>query len=46
MLNGTYLDNVFEIPFGKYSDDQIDINKSREILDKDHHGLEDVKERI
>lgn len=42
----TYLDQVFEIPFGKYSDDQIDIETSRKILEKDHHGLKDVKERI
>lgn len=42
----TYLENIFEIPFGKYSEDDIDINKSREILDKDHYGMEDVKERI
>lgn len=42
----TYLDNVLDIPFGQYSDDEIDIEKSRKILDKDHHGLKDVKERI
>lgn len=42
----SYIDNVFDIPFGIYSDDNIDIKKSREILDKDHHGLKDVKERI
>ena len=42
----TYIDNVLDIPFGIYSDDNIDIKKSREILNKDHHGLKDVKERI
>ncbi|WP_282926739.1 endopeptidase La [Helcococcus kunzii] len=42
----TYLDNVLDIPFGQYSDDEINIEKSRKILDKDHHGLKDVKERI
>ena len=42
----SYLDNVLDIPFGKYSNDEIDIEKSRKILDKDHHGLKDVKERI
>lgn len=42
----SYIDNVFDIPFGIYSDDNIDIKKSREILDKDHYGLKDVKERI
>lgn len=42
----TYLDNVLEIPFGKYSKDNIDIQNSRQILEKQHHGLKDVKERI
>lgn len=42
----SYLDSVLDIPFGKYSEDVIDISKSRKILDKDHHGLKDVKERI
>lgn len=42
----TYIDNVLDIPFGIYSDDNIDIKKSREILNKDHHGLKDVKERV
>ena len=41
-----YLDNVLDIPFGKFSDDEINIEKSRKILDKDHHSLKDVKERI
>lgn len=42
----TYLENVLEIPFGKYTEDEISIEKSRDILNKDHHGLDDVKERI
>lgn len=40
------MDNVLDIPFGKFSDDEINIEKSRKILDKDHHSLKDVKERI
>lgn len=42
----TYIDNVLDVPFGKLTDDEIDIEKSRKTLDKDHHGLKDVKERI
>lgn len=42
----TYLDNVLDIPFGKFSDDNIDINNAKKYLDRDHYGLEDVKERI
>lgn len=42
----TYLDKCLEIPFGIYSKDRISLNKSRTILDKDHYGLDDVKDRI
>lgn len=42
----TYLDNVLDIPFGEYSEDEISIKNSRKILERDHHGLKDVKERI
>lgn len=42
----TYLDWIVDLPWNKESKDNLDINKSREILNKDHYGLEDVKERI
>lgn len=42
----TYLDWIVELPWDKESKSKIDINKSREILDEDHYGLKDVKERI
>lgn len=42
----TYLDKCLQIPFGKYSKDRINLKKSRSILDKDHFGLDDVKDRI
>ncbi len=42
----TYLDWLVNLPWSKLSEDNIDIAHAREILDKDHHGLEDVKERI
>ena len=35
-----------EIPFGKYTKDSINLEKSRKILDKEHYGLDKVKERI
>ena len=41
-----YLDKCLEIPFGKYTKDTINLDKARKILDKDHFGLEKVKERI
>lgn len=42
----TYLDWVVELPWNKEADAKIDIKAARKILDEDHYGLEDVKERI
>src|SRR5574341_472551 len=42
----TWLDTVTELPFGKRSEDRLDIGIAREVLDADHTGLEDVKDRI
>lgn len=42
----TYLDWVLDIPWGKYSKESIDVVKAREVLDNEHYGLDDVKDRI
>src|SRR5215213_4566362 len=42
----TWLDTVFDIPWGKRSDESLDVGEARAILDADHTGLDDVKERI
>ncbi|MGY6499858.1 MAG: endopeptidase La [Acidimicrobiales bacterium] len=42
----TWLDTVFEIPWATRTDDQLDLDRARGILDADHTGLERVKERI
>ena len=42
----TYLDWIIELPWDKEKKEKIDIKKSRDILDQDHYGLLDVKERI
>ncbi len=42
----TWLDTVLDIPWGKRSDEQYDIGAARAILDADHTGLDDVKDRI
>jgi ATP-dependent Lon protease len=42
----TYLEYVLELPWQKSSEDKLDLNEARRILDEDHYGLEDVKERI
>ena len=41
-----YLDWIRELPFGNMTEDNTDIVKAKEILDKDHFGLEKVKDRI
>ncbi len=42
----TYLEYVLELPWHKSSEDKLDLIEARRILDEDHYGLEDVKERI
>ncbi len=42
----TYLDVMAELPWNRETEDQLDILAARKILDKDHYGLEKVKERI
>ncbi|MDP9069785.1 MAG: endopeptidase La [Actinomycetota bacterium] len=41
-----WLDTVFELPWGTYSDDRLDVGDARAVLDADHTGLDDVKDRI
>ena len=42
----TWLDTVLDLPWNTKTDDSTDIKGAREILDADHHGLDDVKDRI
>lgn len=42
----TYLDWMVDLPWGKQSDDVIDLKKSKEILDDDHYELQKAKERV
>jgi len=42
----TWLDTVLDVPWGVESEDRLDIGEAQRILDADHDGLEDVKERI
>ena len=41
-----YLDTLLDLPWNEYSEDNYDIRHAQEILDKDHYGMEKVKERI
>ncbi|HWP03893.1 MAG TPA: endopeptidase La [Gemmatimonadaceae bacterium] len=42
----TYLEWIAELPWNKRSDDQLDLKRAAEILDEDHYGLQDVKDRV
>ncbi len=42
----TYLETIIELPFGKYSKSNVSLSKATKILDQDHYGIKDVKERI
>ncbi len=42
----TYIEWLIELPWNKLSEETIDIERARKILDEDHYDLEDVKERI
>ncbi|PEN14097.1 endopeptidase La [Longibacter salinarum] len=41
-----YVDWILDLPWNTYSEDQLDISHAETVLDEDHYGLEDVKERI
>ena len=42
----TYLDRVLSLPWNKETKDSLNLSKARKVLDKDHYGLDEVKERI
>lgn len=42
----TYLDWILELPWKKLSEDRTDIGHARRVLDEDHYGLQEIKERI
>ena len=41
-----YLDLMLDLPWGEYSKDDLDLKRAEKILERDHYGLEKVKERI
>jgi ATP-dependent Lon protease len=45
-VSRNYLDWLTALPWGKFSQDSYDVEKARQILDRDHYGLADVKDRI
>lgn len=41
-----YLELLLDLPWGEYTKDKFDLNRASKVLDKDHYGLEKVKQRI
>jgi ATP-dependent Lon protease len=46
IVSRNYLDWLTVLPWGRLSKDAFDVERARKILDRDHHGLADVKDRI
>ena len=45
-VSRNYLDWLTQIPWGKYSEENFDLKMAASVLDEDHYGLKDVKDRI
>ncbi|MDR0688608.1 MAG: endopeptidase La [Prevotellaceae bacterium] len=41
-----YLQTLVDLPWGEYSEDKLDLSEAQKVLDEDHYGLEEVKERM
>ena len=41
-----YLQTLVSLPWGEYTEDDLDLKRAQKILDRDHYGMEKVKERI
>ncbi len=46
IVSETYIEWILDMPWGKETEDNLDLERAREILNRDHYGLEKVKERI
>ena len=42
----TYIEYILELPWRRSSEEKLDLHEARKVLDEDHYGLEDIKERI
>jgi ATP-dependent Lon protease len=46
VVSRTYIDTILELPWGKASEDTLDLENAEKILDEDHYGMRKVKDRI
>jgi ATP-dependent Lon protease len=42
----TYLEWILDLPWNKQTEDDLDLNRARQVMDEDHYDLDDIKERI
>ncbi|MBE5813620.1 MAG: endopeptidase La [Clostridiales bacterium] len=45
-VSRTYIEWILDLPWGKTTQDQLDLKRARKVLDQEHYGMEQVKERI
>lgn len=45
-MTRNYLDWLTSLPYGKCTEENFDIQKAREVLDDDHYGLDEVKQKV
>ena len=45
-MSHTYIEWILDLPWGKETEDNLNLTRARKVLDEDHYGLEKVKERI
>jgi len=45
-VSRTYVEWILDLPWGKYTKDNLDLKRARRILDEDHYAMEKVKERV
>ena len=45
-MTRNYLDWLTSLPWGKTSEEDLDLQRAQQILEEDHYGLQDIKDRI
>lgn len=45
-ISRTYVEWILDIPWGKYTTDNLDLKRARRVLDEDHYAMDKVKERV